>query len=308
MPSRARISAAPSPAAPEPRPARAPADLPARAGVGLKPQHYYDALAAEGALGFVEIHAENYMGAGGPPHRWLSRIRERVALSVHGVGLSLGGAEALDVDHLDRLARLCDRYQPEAVSEHLAWAGHGGRFLNDLLPLPYTEATLAIVCAHVDQVQSRLKRRILIENPSVYLAFAHSEMSEPEFLRELARRSGCGLLLDVNNVYVSANNTGGDAAATIDAFPVEHVGEIHLAGFAVDASRGPRLLIDTHGARVDRDVWALFARALARTGPVATLIEWDTDVPGFDVLLDEAAAADAYLARAATLPAAVRVA
>ena len=208
--------------------------MPPRAGVGLKPQHYEDILGTSPDISWFEIHAENYMGAGGPPHRYLTAIRERYPLSLHGVGLSIGGAGALDADHLARLRVVHDRYEPALFSEHLAWSSHGGSYFLDLLPLPYTEETLALVCAHIDQVQEALGRPMLLENPATYLTFETSTMSELDFLAETVRRTGCGLLLDVNNVFVSATNQGFSAEAYIDAFPVAAVGEIHLAGHAQD--------------------------------------------------------------------------
>ncbi len=274
-------------------------DLPARAGLGLKPRHYRDILARRPDVGFFEIHAENYLVDGGPFHHFLVAIRERYPLSVHGVGLSIGAEAPLDRAHLDRVAALVERYAPQSFSEHLAWSSHGGVFLNDLLPLPYTDATLRRVCDHVDEVQQRLRRRILIENPATYVEFAASTLTEAEFLRELVRRTGCGLLLDVNNAYVAGVNHHRDPRRFIDALPLEAVGEIHLAGFAVDRdAAGDPLLIDSHGAPVAAEVWALYAYALARTGPVATLLERDNAVPALDVLLDEAMQADALLARA----------
>jgi len=269
--------------------------LPARAGLGFKPQHYQDALDAPGALGFFEVHAENYMGAGGAPHAMLERLHRDHALSVHGVGLSIGGAGPLDPDHLARLETLLERHQPESFSEHLAWSSHGAAWLNDLLPLPYTDETLATVCAHVDQVQDRLGRRLLLENPATYVTFATSTWPEVEFLRAIARRTGCGLLLDVNNVFVSATNHGFDPLAYLEGFPLEAVGEIHLAGHEVDAQPGPPLLIDSHARPVADPVWDLFARVLARTGPLPTLIEWDNDVPDFATLRAEAARAETLL-------------
>lgn len=273
--------------------------LPNRAGVGLKGEHYQDILDGKPDLGFFEVHAENYMGDGGPPHRYLTAIRERYPLSVHGVGLSIGGAGDLDAAHLERLARVVDRYEPGLVSEHLAWSTHDTGFLNDLLPLPYTEETLARVVEHVDQVQQRLKRQILIENPSTYVVFETSTMGEIEFISELAKRAGCGLLFDVNNVFVSATNHGWSAEAYVDAYPVEQVGEIHLAGHAEDVDdAGAPLLIDAHDREVKDDVWALYARTLRRTGPLPSLIEWDNDVPEWPVLMAEAARADGQLASA----------
>jgi uncharacterized protein len=276
-----------------PRPAGA---LPARAGVGLKTQHFRQVLAELPGVGFFEIHAENYMVDGGPFHHYLARIRDRYPLSLHGVGLSIGGQAPLDESHLDRLAALAQRYEPASVSEHLAWSSHGGVFLNDLLPVSYDEATLARVCVHVGRLQQRLKRRVLLENPSTYLEFSTSTMDEARFLAEIVRRTGCGLLLDVNNIYVSCTNHRRDAGAYIDALPLHAVGQIHLAGFTVDRdAAGDRLLIDSHGSAVDRQVWALYAQVIDRLGPVPTLIEWDQDVPALAVLLREAAQADAVL-------------
>lgn len=274
--------------------------VPACAGIGFKPEHA--AHAADGApgVGWVEVHAENYMGAGGPPHRLLERVRSRLPLSVHGVGLSLGGAAPPDRHHLARLKAVIDRYRPGLVSEHLAWSSHGGAFLNDLLPLPYTEAALANVAANVLAVQDAIGRRILIENPSRYVRFATAAMDEIEFLAALAAQTGCGLLLDVNNVHVSAVNLDFEADAYIDRFPVECVGEIHLAGHAVlNDADGRTLCIDSHDRRVCDDVWSLYRRALARCGPVPTLIEWDNAVPGWETLVDEARRADRLLAEAA---------
>ncbi len=228
--------------------------LPAHAGVGLKPAHFQEILATQPDVGFFEVHAENYMVPGGPFHHYLTRIRERYALSVHGVALSIGADGPLDNAHLEALATLLDRYQPQRFSEHLAWSTHGGTFLHDLLPLPYTAATLQRVCADIDQVQSRLKRRMLLENPATYLEFSESTMDEANFLSEVVRRTGCGLLLDVNNVYVCSVNHHFDAHAYIQSLPLAHVGEIHLAGFATQQdSLGDALLIDTEtGEYVER--------------------------------------------------------
>ncbi len=287
-----------SDAAPSGHPGRgAPVSLPAAAGLGLKPEHFREVLATRPALGFFEIHAENYMVPGGPFHHHLERIRADYALSVHGVGLSIGGAGPLDEAHLDRLAALLDRYEPAAFSEHLAWSSHGGVFFNDLLPLPYDAATLARVCGHVEHVQERLGRRMLLENPATYVEFAAAEMSEAEFLAEVVRRTGCGLLLDVNNAYVACTNHGRDVHAYLCALPLAAVGEIHLAGFACEAdSLGAPLLIDSHGAPVADAVWSLYDEALALTGPVATLLERDRDLPPFPLLLEEAQRAGVRLA------------
>jgi uncharacterized protein len=276
------------------------------AGTGLKPEHAQDIFQQDifqqdifesaRAVDFFEIHAENYMGAGGPPHHLLRRIASDYALSVHGVGLSIGGAGPLDGDHLARLKKLIGDYRPAMFSEHLAWSSHDGVYLNDLLPLPYNARTLTCVVRHIDEVQHTLDTRMLLENPSTYVSFGTSDMDEAEFLRIVAARTGCGLLLDVNNVYVSSVNHGFDAAAYIDRFPIEFVGEIHLAGFAEDrdASAG-RLLIDAHGAPVADAVWSLYRRTLARTGPVPTLIEWDNDVPDFASVVAEVSLARAAL-------------
>lgn len=271
--------------------------LPALPGVGFKPEHF-GAIRQDGAagIGFFEVHAENYMGAGGLPHAQLAAIRADHALSIHGVGLSIGGARGLDPDHLDRLRVLCDRYEPESFSEHLAWSSHGAEYLNDLLPLPYTPETLALVCDHVDRVQSVLRRRMLLENPATYLCFAQSVIPECEFLAEVAARTGCGLLLDVNNVFVSCTNHGTDPRAWLAAFPLHLAGEIHLGGHdAEDLPSGP-LLIDSHGAAVADPVWALYAEVVAKAGPLPTLVEWDNDLPDWPVLAAEAARAGAILA------------
>lgn len=282
---------------PKTRPAAA---LPGVAGVGFKPQHFDDILAEARGVGFFEVHAENYFGAGGPPHRRLTALSERFPLSIHGVGLSIGGAGRLDRDHLARLATLVERYQPQAVSEHLAWSSHGGVGFPDLLPFPLTEETLDRVVEHLDEVQTALGRTILLENPSTYFRFAASTLSEIDFLDEASRRSGCGLLLDVANVDVSATNNGFDPRAYIAAFPVERVGEIHLAGrFETVDDAGLPLFVDAHGSPVADPVWALYAEVIDRIGPVATLIERDDDIPAWEVLAAEAGRANAILAGAA---------
>ena len=279
--------------------------LPARAGVGFKPAHFRDILAAPQPLGFFEVHAENYMGAGGPPHAQLGALRERYALSIHGVGLSIGSSEPLDGEHLARLKILCARYQPESFSEHLAWSSHGGIYFNDLLPLPYTPQTLARVAEHIDKVQTVLGRTMLLENPSSYLHLAESVIPEVDFLAELARRTGCGLLLDVNNVFVSATNSGTDPWSYLEGFPLDRVKEIHLGGHARETDdAGGTLLIDAHGSPVADEVWSLYAEVIARTGPIATLVEWDNDVPDWPTLVAQAAAADQILAGAARASAA----
>ncbi|KQR78949.1 hypothetical protein ASG35_08400 [Burkholderia sp. Leaf177] len=238
---------------------------------------------------FFEVHAENYMGAGGPPHRMLAAIRENYPVSIHGVCMSIGGPDALDDVHLARFRDVVSRYEPAMVSEHLAWSSHGGSFFNDLLPLPYTRQTLDKVCSHIDQVQETIKRPILLENPSTYVAFASSTMSETGFLRAVAQRTGCGLLLDINNVFVSANNHGFSASAYLADFPLERVGEIHLAGHSEqEDDEHELLLIDSHDRAIADPVWKLYADVVSQTGPVPTLIEWDSKLPGWSVLREEA--------------------
>lgn len=272
------------------------AALPARAGLGLKPEHYETILKHRPDIGFFEVHAENYMGAGGPPHHYLEAITEFYPLSLHGVGLSIGAARALDKSHLKRLRGLIDRYRPQSFSEHLAWSTHDTGFLNDLLPLPYTQETLARVIDHVDETQQALGQRLLLENPSTYMLFTDSTIDEIDFLAAIAQRTGCGLLLDVNNVMVSTVNHRLDATAYINRFPVEFVGEIHLAGYdETTDSAGDRLLIDAHATAVTSDVIALYQHTLGRCGPLPTLIEWDNDVPDFATLHAEAQRADAML-------------
>ena len=274
--------------------------LPRRAGVGFKPEHLAAILAGPREVGFFEVHAETYMGEGGPPHRRLEAIRADYPLSLHGVGLSIGSPKPLDRDHLARLRGLIRRYEPAQFSEHLAWSSHDEGFLADLLPLPYDEETLAVVCCHIDETQAALGARMLLENPSTYVAFADSAIPETEFLAEAARRTGCGLLLDVNNVFVRATNHGFDPFAYLDAFPLEQVGEIHIAGYAdaVD-DQGAPLLIDAHNSPVRTMVWSLYEETVRRLGPTPTLIEWDNDVPSWPVLLAEARRADIAMARAA---------
>jgi uncharacterized protein len=269
----------------EPLPASAPSHLPPRAGVGLKAEHYRTILATRPDIGFFEVHAENYMGAGGPPHRYLRAIRDAYPLSLHGVGLSIGADQPLDHDHLWRLKQLADRYEPALISEHLAWSSHGAGFLNDLLPLPYTGRTLGRVTEHIDEIQQILGRRILLENPSTYLAFAESTYTEIEFISEIVMRTGCSLLLDVNNVYVSSTNQHWDPFHYIDAYPHAAVEQIHLAGHAAETDEiGRPLLIDTHDRPVQGIVWELFARAFHWIGPVPTLLEWDMNVPSWPAL------------------------
>jgi hypothetical protein len=281
--------------------------IPARAGVGLKPQHYQASLGARPDIGWLEVHAENYMGAGGPPHHYLTRMRDLYPLSVHGLGLSIGGAAPLDKVHLRRLRGLVDRYEPGLFSEHLAWSTHDNTYLNDLLPLPYTAESLALVAEHVDEVQSALGRQMLVENPSTYVLMGKSDMGEIAFLTELVRRTGCGLLLDVNNIVVSATNHGLDADAYVDAFPVEHVGEIHLAGHApFEDDDGAPLLVDAHDRKVIDRVWDLYRRTIARAGPKPTLIEWDNNIPEWPELYAEAQLAERVMVERRTNHAAAR--
>lgn len=273
--------------------------LPLAVGLGLKSQHLRDVINSLPAIGFFEVHAENYMVDGGAAHHWLGRIREHYPLSMHGVGLSIGGMAPLNTAHLDRLAALVSHYEPAVFSEHLAWSGHDGLYLNDLLPLPWTQATLERVCAHVDQVQTRLRRPMLLENPASYLEFNTSTFSEAEFLSEVLRRTGCGLLLDLCNVQVSCVNHGRDPAAYLAQLPADRVLQLHLAGFAHDLDGdGSPLLIDHHGAPVDGSVWRLYADWVAAHGPVPTLIERDNNIPALTELLAEVGHAQALMAEA----------
>ena len=270
---------------------RAGAVIPASVGIGLRPVHYRQVVDELPDIGWLEVHSENYFSRGGQPLHFLEHARRHYPLSLHGVGLSLGSADGLSREHLTQLKRLVERFEPGAVSDHLCWGAIGGRHLNDLLPLPFTEEALAVVCAHVEQTQEFLGRRILVENVSSYLQFSASVIPEWEFVANVARRTGCGILLDVNNVYVSSVNHGFDALRYLDAIPTDAVEEIHLAGYDVARAAGGTggsVLIDTHGRRVSGPVWNLYGEALSRLGPVPTLIEWDTDVPPLAVLLDEA--------------------
>ena len=263
-------------------------------GIGLRAPHYAQVLQRHPPLAFLEVHSENFFAAGGAALAWLERFRGEYPLSLHGVGLSLGSADALDPRHLAKLASLVRRFEPVLVSEHLCWSSFGGRHANDLLPLPFTEESLAHVSARVAQAQDYLQRRILLENVSSYLALPSSTIPEWEFIAEVARRSGSGVLLDVNNIWVNAANHGFDPHRYLASIDPESVGEIHVAGHERDGE----LLIDTHGARVSEEVWALYRAALARMGPKPTLVEWDADIPALDVLLEEVATASAALALA----------
>jgi len=261
------------------------------AGIGLRAPHYAEFAAARQPVGWLEVHSENYFGAGGHDLYMLERARAEYPVSLHGVGLGLGAALAWDEGHLEQLATLADRIRPHFISEHLSWSATGERNLNDLLPLPYTREALALLTERVQRVQERLQKRILIENISAYLEFAASQMTEGEFIAELSGRTGCGVLLDVNNLYVNQVNHGSDAQATMRALPPESVEEIHLAGYF----KSDDCLIDTHGDRVAEPVWRLYQTALERFGAVPTLIEWDTDIPPLAVLLEEAAKARAFM-------------
>jgi uncharacterized protein (UPF0276 family) len=283
---------------------RSPA-LPAAglAGTSFKHQHLNAILAEKPQKAFFEVHAENYIGAGGPPHRALEQIRRDHPISLHGVCMSIGGPQPLDAAHLARFRALVERYEPALVSEHLAWSSHETTYFNDLLPLPYTQATLAHVCEHIDQAQHAIERRILIENPSTYVSFASSTMSETDFIRAIVRRTGCGLLLDVNNVFVSATNHGYAAVDYLSNFPLDEVAEIHLAGHTQQSDDdGELLLIDSHDKPVADAVWNLYEIVISRCGPVPTLIEWDSGIPASPILRAEAAAAQIILDQFASTP------
>ncbi len=286
--------------APEPPRAGSMSALPLGAGVSLKSRHYQNALDTSHRPAFLEVHAENYLHGGGPAHRYLTAIRAQYRLSIHGVGLSLGGPRPPHPLELQARRELLDRYQPDEFSEHLAWSGLDGGFFNDLLPLAYTDESLQRVCTHVQLTQEALGRRILLENPATYLGFVDSCWSEADFICEVVRRTGCGLLLDINNIVVSAANHGGDARAMLQGLPLHAVGEIHLAGHARHRdAQGNELLIDSHDRAVQPASWMLYETALQRIGPVPTLIEWDAELPDWQVLLQQAQMADAILRGAA---------
>jgi uncharacterized protein (UPF0276 family) len=269
--------------------------IPARAGVGLRAEHYRDVLDTRPAIGWFEVHSENYFGEGGRPLAFLEAIRTHYPLSLHGVGLSLGSTDELSHTHLARIKQLIDRFQPGLVSEHLSWSSIGGRYLNDLLPLPYTEEALAHVVARIARVQDYLGRRILVENISRYLEYKHTTIAEWDFLAAVARQSDCGILLDVNNIYVNAVNHGFDALTYLRAIPRDLVQEIHLAGFTVNRFEGGEIIIDSHNRPVAGAVWTLYQEAIGRFGPRPTLIEWDTELPALTVLISEAHQADAIM-------------
>ncbi|WP_324186829.1 MNIO family bufferin maturase [Pelagerythrobacter aerophilus] len=284
-----------------------PSELPPSAGIGLKADHYSQVIRSVSASthdpdtgdffspGWVEVHPQNYFSAGGPPHRWLAAISERLPLSFHSVGLSLGSAQGHDREELDQLASLCDRYAPAQVSDHLSWSGSANNRYPDLLPVPYTEEALRHFVGQVSIVQDRLKRRILIENPSRYLAFAGDEMDETEFLHRLCQGAGCGILFDINNIEVTATNLKLDPYALVDAIDPALVGEIHLAGHAREEHEQGPLLIDDHGSQISDLTWALFARFIRRAGRRPTLIEWDTNIPEYEVLVAEARTAETLM-------------
>lgn len=276
-----------------PQPYFAHNSVPASAGIGLRSPHYVEMANTRPAVGWLEVHSENYFGAGGKPLQYLELLRAHYPLSLHGVGLSLGSADPIDKTHLQKLKGLVDRFEPALVSEHLCWNSIGGQHLHDLLPLPFTEEALIHVCDRIDAVQSFLGRTILIENISSYMQFAGSEMPEVDFICAIAQKTACGILLDINNIYVNTANYGGDAMSFIDNLAINSVQEIHLAGF--DHYQDTGFLIDTHGTRVAEAVWTLYRQAIARFGPIATLIEWDTDIPPLTVLLDEAMMANNIL-------------
>ncbi|PCH95494.1 MAG: hypothetical protein COB84_06145 [Rhodobacteraceae bacterium] len=272
--------------------------MPNRAGVGYKPQHLDAILQNPAQVSWLEIHAENYMGDGGRPIAQLKHLAEIYPISCHGVGLSIGGEGALDTAHLARLKHLVDWLNPALFSEHLAWSTHDTQYFNDLLPVPYTQATATRVAAHVDQVQNTIGRKMLLENPSTYCAFDESDMSEVDFLSEVVAQSGCGLLLDINNVFVSATNQKFAPTDYIDAYPLEHVGELHLGGHEQDADdHGEVLLIDSHSRPVVDPVWDLYEYTVQKSGLRPTLIEWDNDVPDWSVLANEVSQADGILAQ-----------
>lgn len=283
------------------RPGPGERPIPAIAGIGLRAPHHAEFTARLPPIGWVEVHSENFFGEGGAQLACLERVRSHYALSCHGVGLSLGSADPLDRVHLRQLKRLVDRFQPTFVSEHCSWSSVNGRFLNDLLPLPYTAEALGHFSARVSEVQDYLGRQLLIENPSTYLAFACSEIGEAEFLDALVRQTGCALLLDVNNIFVSAHNTGLDAQAYLQEIPAAAVAEIHLAGFSVNQADGFDMLVDTHSTRIAQGVWDLYEQAIRRFGPVPTLVEWDMDLPDLSTLLDEARQADLVMESAHAL-------
>ncbi len=274
--------------------------LPPAAGIGLKAQHYQDLLDHPASAAWLEIHPENYMGAGGPPHRYLAALSEHFPLSMHGVGMSLGSIDGIDSQHLQRLKTLVDRYQPTSVSEHLSWSHWNSVFLNDLLPLPYTHESLDVVCNNIDKVQTTLGRRILIENPSTYIDFKHSDFTEAEFFKQIVSRCDCRLLLDINNVFVSGSNNQFDPYLYLEHYPRQFVQEIHLAGHSLQhLSNGCEIRIDDHGSEVQSEVWQLFDYFFSlEPRAIATLIEWDSDIPPLATLLAQAEKANTHMRKA----------
>jgi len=278
-----------------------PQPLPAKAGIGLKPKHYADLLSAAKkteAPAWVEVHPQNYFAAGGPAHHWLGAVAAYLPISFHSVGLSLGSAKGLNSDELERLARLSERYQPAAISDHLSWSGNAHDRIPDLLPIPYTEEALRHFTTQITRAQDRLGRPILIENPARMLSYLDDAMTEPEFLHRLCAHSGCGLLLDINNLVVSAANTGFDVGAYLDAIDPRQVGEIHLAGHKTEEHPSGPLKIDDHGSAVSEEVWRHYTDFISRCGPCPTLIEWDNNVPDYGALVAEARKADQILSNA----------
>jgi hypothetical protein len=276
-------------------PRDAPARIPARAGIGLRAPHYREVLESRPRIGWLEVHSENYFGAGGAPLHYLERIREYYPISLHGVGMSLGSTDPLDTTYLAKLKALIERIEPGLVSDHLSWSSVNRRYFNDLLPLPYTEEALEHLCSRVAAAQDFLGCKLLLENPSTYLHYPESSIPEPQFMTELARRSGCGLLIDVNNVYVSACNQGFDARRYLDSIPERHAAELHLAGFTRNRTEAGEILIDTHSKPVAEPVWALYAHAIERFGELPTLVEWDAELPPLAALAGEAARAQSIM-------------
>ncbi len=272
--------------------------LPNTCGISLKAQHYQQIIETLPNIGWFEVHPENYMCEGGPPHRYLSKIREHYPLSLHGVGMSLGSE--LDEQHLAALKKLADRYQPEQISEHIAWSQQGGNYLNDLLPLPYSDESLTFISENIDNAQAYLQRKLLVENPSTYIAFSEDHYSEPDFINTLCKKTGCGILLDINNVFVSASNNGFDPYQYLDEISSEQVAEIHLAGHSlVTLANNTNLRIDDHGSAVKNEVWQLFQYFITRAKKAfPSLIEWDTDIPELSVLQQEAEKANTAVTKA----------
>lgn len=276
-------------------PSRVAAPIPAHAGIGLRAEHYRQVTVTLPPVAWFEVHSENFFGDGGAPLKYLELIRQNYPISFHGVGLSLGSCDELNRRHLGQLKTLIERFEPGLVSDHLSWNSIDGKYFNDLLPLPYTDEALELFIRHVGQAQEFLGREILIENPSSYLRYTHSPIAEWEFLSEVANASGCGILLDVNNIYVSATNHGFNALHYLRSLPRSKIREIHLAGFTINRYSEGDILIDTHNALVSEEVWALYREAVDRFGALPTLIEWDTDMPPLQVLLDEAGQAEEIL-------------